>query len=341
MNVLLTGMAGFVGSHVAEHILATTDWNIVGLVSFQHKGCPLRIHDDNYDPHRVRLVYHDLRAPISDRLANQIGPVDVVLNVAADSHVDRSIEDPRGCIENNVSLMLTMLDYARNAKPHIFIQVSTDEVYGPAAQGHRHQEWESHLPSNPYSASKAAQEDIAFSYWRTYWMPVVITNTMNIFGERQDPEKFVPLVLSKVLKGETVQIHGQDGKPGSRFYLHARNQADALVYLVNSFKWGPPSYPRADRPARYHIVGEQEIDNLAMAHLIATIAGRPLKYEIVNFHHSRPGHDLRYALDGSKMASLGWKAPVPFEESLRKTVEWSLQHPEWLDVPKEALCQIA
>lgn len=330
MRVLLTGIAGFVGSHIAEHILKTTDWTITGLVSFQHKGCPLRIHDDNYDRKRVRVIYHDLRSPISDRLAGEIGLVDAVLNVAADSHVDRSITDPRTCIVNNVELMCTMLDYARQVKPKMFIQFSTDEVYGPAAHGHNHAEWETHLPSNPYSASKAAQEDICFSYWRTYGVPVVITNSMNLYGERQDPEKFVPLVISKVMNGETVTIHGQDGKPGSRFYIHCRNAADALVYLVNGFKWGPASYPKADRPARFHVVGEQEIDNLAMAHLIATIVGKPLKYEIVNFHASRPGHDLRYALDGSKLAEYGWKAPVPFEESLRHTVEWTLEHKEWL-----------
>jgi dTDP-glucose 4,6-dehydratase len=331
MRILLTGMAGFVGSHVAEHILKLTDWHIAGLVSFQHKGCPLRIHDDNYDRNRVKLIYHDLRAPITDRVREAIGPVDVVLNVAADSHVDRSITEPRDCISNNVDLMLTMLEYARQVKPRVFLQVSTDEVYGPAAKGHNHMEWEAHLPSNPYSASKAAQEDICFSYWRTYGVPLVLTNTMNIFGERQDPEKFVPLVISKVLNGETVQIHGQDGQPGSRFYLHARNQADALCYLVRSFKWGgPPTYPESDRPARFHVVGEQEIDNLALAQLIAGYIGKPLKYEIVNFHALRPGHDLRYALDGRQIAALGWKAPVAFKDSLCRTIDWALQHPEWL-----------
>lgn len=333
MRILLTGFAGFVGSHVAEHFLANTDWELIGLVSFQHKGSPLRIHTDNYDPQRVRLVYHNLRAPITDRLAKAIGPVDVILNVAADSHVDRSITEPRDCITNNVDLMLTMLDYARQIRPNLFLQISTDEVYGPAEAGQNHKEWEPHLPSNPYSASKACQEDIAFSYWRTYNVPVVMTNTMNIFGQRQDPEKFVPLVMSKVLNGDTVEIHGKDGQPGSRFYLHARNQADALLWLTRRFLRSPvPAYPEAARPARFHVVGEREVDNLNMARLIAGYIGKPLKHKIVNFHASRPGHDLRYALDGTKLAEHGWKAPIAFEESLQRTVEWSLQHPEWLDL---------
>ena len=185
-----------------------------------------------------------------------------------------------------------------------------------------------HLPSNPYSASKAAQEDIAFAYWRTYGVPVVVTNTMNIIGELQDTEKFVPMVIKKVLNGEKVSIHGSlDGDIGSRFYLHARNQADGLLHVLNQ---PVPMYGEALMPEKYNISGEREVNNLEMAQMIADFVGKPLNYEIVDFHTSRPGHDLRYALDSTKIASTGWISPLPLEESLRKTVEWTIAHPEWL-----------
>ena len=219
--------------------------------------------------------------------------------------------------------MLTMLEYIKEYPVEKFIQISTDEVYGPA-DDHNHREGEPHRPSNPYSASKSAQEAICYSYWRTYNLPIVITNTMNIIGELQDAEKFVPMTIKKVLTGEPMTIHASpDGTIGSRYYLHARNQADALLYLLEHHE--PNSYP-ADDIDRFNIVGEREVDNLEMAQMIAKYAERELKYELVDFHSSRPGHDLRYALDGAKMQRLGWTPPTPLEESLRRTVEWTINN---------------
>jgi dTDP-glucose 4,6-dehydratase len=387
-RVLLTGAGGFVGHHTLEHILTTTDWEVVCLDSFRHRGKTDRIrevldgHIDNPDwidpedwSQRVTVITHDLRAPISAQLNHEIGHLDYVISMASESHVDRSCVEPRPFIENNVALVLTLLEWMRGrqenygpdsqwAVPEKFIHVSTDEVYGPAPRGHDHVEGEPHRPSNPYSASKACQEDIVYSYWRTFGLPVAISNTMNIIGERQDPEKFVPLVLSKVLKGETVMIHagapaivrngetifithGVPVRPGSRFYLHARNQADALKFLLETqpfprygetmrtTRTGPgwvtaTSPPLRAEMGRWNVVGEVEIDNLNMAHLIADYAGHELRYELTDFHSSRPGHDLRYALDGSKMRDLGWEPPVPLAESLEHTVRWTLDHPNWL-----------
>jgi dTDP-glucose 4,6-dehydratase len=335
-RVLLTGASGFVGSHVLRHILATTDWEVVCLVSFRHRGLTDRIrlavagYDEGYE--RVTVLTHDLTAPISVVLAREIGPVDYVINVASESHVDRSIEDPAPFIQNNVALMTTMLDYARTTDIDAFLHVSTDEVYGPAPDGHAHQEWvDGHFPSNPYSASKAAQEAIAFAYWRTYGVPLIITNTMNIVGEMQDPEKFVPMVIRRVLLEQEVPIHASaDGAIiGSRFYLHARNQADGLLHALTQpvLAWGDSDYPQ-----RFHIVGEREVDNLGMAQMVAEYVGKPLRYDLVDFHSSRPGHDLRYALDGTKIAATGWRAPYSLEQSLARTVRWTLAHPEWLDL---------
>lgn len=332
-RVLLTGASGFVGSHVLRHILTQTDYEVVCLVSFRHRGLTDRIRlatdavDDSYA--RTRVITHDLTAPVSPVLAEEIGPIDYLLNVASESHVDRSITDPAPFIQNNVALVTNMLDYARKYPVERFLHVSTDEVYGPAEPGHAHREWvDQYFPSNPYSASKAAQESIAFSYWRTYNIPVIITNTMNIVGEMQDTEKFVPMIIKRVLSGETVTIHASPtGEIGSRFYLHARNQADALLFALGQ---GTPMYGEEFVPEKWHVVGEREVDNLEMAQMVADYVGKPLRYELVDFHSSRPGHDLRYALDGKKIADAGWKAPLSLEESLERTVKWTLAHPEWL-----------
>jgi dTDP-glucose 4,6-dehydratase len=325
VRLLLTGIAGFLGSHIAEHVQANTDWEIVGLASFRHRGDSLRTLTFGPD---VTIHHADLTAPISPRLMDLIGPVDYIINAAAESHVDRSIADPRPFIENNVSLAITMLEYAREVKPSAFVQVSTDEVYGPALHGQQHAEWSPILPSNPYAASKAAQEAVAISYWRTYGVPLIITNTMNLIGERQDAEKMVPMAIRGIARGDTLTIHGGPEGIGSRFYLHARNMADALLWLLRS---DPPSqYPAATMPDRYNIVGEREIDNLQLASMIARIMGFTYKYEFVDFHAARPGHDRRYALDGAKLEAWGWKAPLDLEESLRRTIDWTLDHEEWL-----------
>lgn len=360
MHILLTGAAGFVGSHVLRHLLTNTDWEITCPVSFRHKGLPARVASSVCDTDwgdRVNIVHWDMRAPADPLTLHQFRDCDVIMNVASESHVDRSISDPAGFIQNNVALLVHVLDVARAIEPKAFLQMSTDEVYGPAYGDHRHAEWEPAVPSNPYSASKAAQEAIAVSYWRTYDVPVVITNTMNILGEMQDPEKYLPMIVRGLRDGLPITVHtAPDGTPGSRFYLHARNLADAWLYLTRRYTEetpevktlagevmyvpaGPARYSAGGctRPERYHIVGEREVDNIELAHMAGAAMGlsearvntlvRP-----VSFHASRPGHDLRYALDGSKLARIGWKAPVPLEASLERTVRWTLDHPQWLDL---------
>lgn len=337
-RVLLTGVGGFVGSHTLRHLLVNTDWEIVGTDSFKHKGKTDRIVQQldglKRESKRVNIVTHDLTVPFSEQLIDRIGKVDYIISMASESHVDRSIIDPVDFIQNNVDLVLYLLEYAKIAKPEKFIHVSTDEVYGPAPAGHDHKEWETYLPSNPYSASKAAQESIAYSYWRTYGVPLIITNTMNIIGEMQDPEKFIPMTIKRVLAGESMTIHGSpDGKIGSRFYLHARNQADALLHILKKIpviKYNDYQDYEINRPVKFHVVGEKEIDNLRMAKLIAKFVGKPLKYEIVDFHSSRPGHDLRYALDRTRLRDAGWVPPLSLERTLKSTVEWTIKHPEWL-----------
>lgn len=627
--------------------------------SFRHRGDSLRI---TQDPNRYDIFTHDLTTPISDRLINKIGHIDYIINMASESHVDRSITDPVSFCENNFKLALTMLEYARKVKPEFFIQISTDEVYGAALNSHNHKEWETILPSNPYSGSKAAQEAMCISYWRTFSVPVVITNcfsmdsniltenglknydsikegdnvwtldenenfiltevlekikmpsnnemiyintpkvnqlvtpnhrmmikkpkgkprkygeieecqaesllemkgrvriptigkwngekmddkyilgdadeyimstiygwyvsegyyvknentvcfgagskkqqdilinllsyigkpyingrsvritnkelrviveefgtlainkkipdfikkiktesliyflnsaidgdgsvynkiynnrkvtatvyytkseklvedmleigikcgyavrcckrktwnplktlksesfivrfrlpvadieksniskikyndnvwciktktgkvfierngivslsgqTMNMVGEKQDSEKFLPMLINRINAGQEVTIHGNKDVIGSRYYLHARNHADALLFIIENTK--PTMYRDCMNeiivPDRYNIVGEREIDNLSLAKMVADILDKPLIYRLEDFHEARPGHDRRYALDGTKLKNLGWKAPISFKQTLEKTIEWTLQRPEWL-----------
>ena len=331
---LLTGVGGFIGAHTLAHIMHNTDWNLIGLDSFRHKGKTDRITEMlEFHPEwrsRIKVITHDLVAPLSTQLQERIGPIDIVVNMASESHVDRSITDPVPFVKNNVDVTLNMLEYARVIKPEAFIQISTDEVYGPAAVGQYHREWATILPSNPYSASKAAQEAIAISYWRTYGVPVIITNTMNNIGEMQDPEKFVPMLISRIAADEPVIIHGRGPSDcGSRFYLHARNHSDALLFILN-LPIPPYKEFEVDRPAKYNVVGEVEMNNYELASLIAEIMHKPLKCKFVDFHAARPGHDRRYALDGTLLKELGWVPPVPFRDSLEKTVEWTIERPQWL-----------
>lgn len=339
MRVFLTGAGGFIGSHVLEHILARTDWELTVTDSFRHKGRCDRIArildeapDVSYWSGRVRVITHDLAAPFTARQVSGLGEIDLLIAMASQSHVDRSLEDPVPFVRNNVDVILNTLELARTVRPRMVIVISTDEVYGPVIPGVAHREWSPVIPSNPYAASKAAQEAIATSYWRAYGLPVVIVNCMNLFGEMQDPEKFVPMTIGKVARGELVQVHGVPGDIGTRHYLHARNLADALCFIAEAlpatrYGTGEDLIPRPDR---YNIAGPEPVSNLALAQMIADIAGRPLRYELIDFHSARPGHDPHYGLDPSKLAALGWDPPVTFTESLERAVRWTLKHPEWL-----------
>ncbi len=341
-NVLLTGAGGFIGAHVLEHLLENTTWDIVVTDSFRHKGKTDRITNvldtttgvcgPAEREARVRVITHDLTVPFSSQMIDNIGPVDYILALASESHVERSITDPVPFVRNNVDVALSTLEYARAAKPKALIYVSTDEVYGPIHRNDRgHEEWSSILPSNPYSASKAAQEAIAISYWRTYGVPLVIVNCMNLIGERQDAEKYLPTLIASVRDGKTVTVHGTEKEIGTRHYLHARNLADAMLYILNKLPPHPYSATSSmGRPDRYNIVGPDRVSNLELAQMVAKVVGNELLYTLVDFHSARPGHDAHYGLDGMKMQAYGWQLPLTLEESLRRTVEWSLKNPEWL-----------
>ncbi len=331
-RVILTGASGFFGSHLLRHLMVNTDWEFILPCSWEHKGTPERVENaiDGMDKSRVTIITHDLVAPFTPQTKKRFGRIDYILNIASNSHVNRSIDNPGEFIIGNTLLAYNMLELARELKPDIFLQFSTDEVYGVAPEGINHKEWASIVPSNPYSASKAAQEAIAISYWRTYNVPVILTNTMNLFGETQDSEKYTAQLINKINNGEMVTVHGSEGNIGSRFYLHARNGADAVLFILKNLP--PKKYNDGENmlPDRYNIVGDVEMNNLDLAKLVAKMLGKELRYELVDFHKGRPGHDRRYALDGSKLKDLGWNAPLGFEESLQNSINWTLKNPQWL-----------
>lgn len=336
MRILITGACGFIGSHFVEAILKTTDWTIVGLDRIDETSTLERIRDlDAYRQHksRFRFVWHDLRAPINLGIARQIGDVDIALHLAASTHVDRSISRPMDFIDDNVIGMGHVLAWMRHVHTEtVLFNFSTDEVFGPAPDGKAFSEDDPFSPRNPYAATKAAAVELCEAYSNTYGLPIVTTFCMNVIGERQHPEKFLPLVIRKVLRGEKVTIHADPSKtrPARRSYIHARNVWNVVRFLIDNIE-DVLAEPIGWR--RFNIAGHAELDCLELAQTVAAIVGRELAYELVDFHSSRPGHDLRYALSGKKLEKLMFTQPVSFNESLVRTVEWFAKNPQWLDIP--------
>lgn len=323
MKILLTGGCGFIGHHFIEHFLKTTDWDIITLdkLTYAARGFD-RVKDiEAYDDSRVTFLTTDLSHELSEGVVNECKDVDYIIHMAAESHVDNSITNPEPFIISNVLGTMRILELAKqctNLKK--FCYFGTDEVFGPAPNGVNYDVNDRYDCTNPYSASKAGAEQLCLSYEKCYNLPVFIIRSMNVIGERQHPEKFVPLCIRKVLSGETITIHSSADKKisGSRFYIHARNVANAVHFLLD----------KAESRKAYHIRGEEEWSNLELAKTISEIVGKELKYEMTDFHSARPGHDLRYAITDS-MEDLGWVRPMNFKESLESTVRWTLSRPEW------------
>lgn len=339
-KILITGGCGFVGHHMIEHFLKNTKWDIICIdrLDYASEGYD-RLRDIKvFDDKRVKIFAHDIGYPITEGLKKEIGEVDYILHIAAGSHVDNSIKDPVPFIQNNVNSTLYMLEYARELNLKLkglkkFLYFSTDEVYGTAPEGVNYKEGDRFNPGNPYSSSKAASECICQAYANTYKLPVIITNTMNVLGERQHPEKFLPKTINYILKGEKLPIHSNPEKTeaGKRHYIHARNVADGILFILKKVEEYLDNVDSSK--GRFNIVGEKEYDNLTLAKLIASHMGKELLYELVDFHSSRPGHDLRYSLSGEKMKKLGWKHPMSTEESIKRIVQWSLlpENKRWLE----------
>ena len=335
MRALVTGGAGFIGHHVVDALLREGH-SVISLDRLDCSGNQNRLSElipDLRDFFEVRetipspshpefrVMFHDLRAEINPLLVRQIGPVDWVLHLAASTHVDRSIADPMLFVMDNVVGTTNALMFARDQEAK-FLYFSTDEVFGPAPSGTAYREWDRYRSGNPYAASKAGGEEMALAFANTYGLDVRVTHTMNVIGRRQHPEKFVPSTIRKVRDGDEVLIHADPlcTYPGSRFYIDAAEVARSVLFVMKRGRAGD----------KYNIVGEREMDNLEMANRIAEAVGKPLKYKLINFHGSRPGHDLRYALDGEKLVGMGFERRLTIEQSIRETVRWTLDNPHWL-----------
>lgn len=333
IRVLITGATGFIGHHVVEHLLDTTDWELVGLDRIDATSTTERlkaIPSWSERSKRVKFIWHDLRAAVNQLVDRQIGRrIDVVLHLAASTHVDRSIADPMGFVLDNVVGTTNLLEWMRrrDQAPHFF-NFSTDEVFGPAPTGTAYKEHDRYNSGNPYAASKAGAEEMCAAFANTYGLPIYTTHTMNVVGERQHPEKFLPMVIAKLNSGELIQVHANRDrtKAGSRFYIYAKNVAFALKFLVEKAFTG--DLVRGDK---FNIVGEREIDNEELVLEIAQRLGvvQP-NYELVDYHSSRPGHDLRYALDGAKLEAMGCVYPYNLNTALDNIVRWYLANRSWL-----------
>jgi dTDP-glucose 4,6-dehydratase len=338
-RILITGGAGFIAHHVVDKILSTTDWEIVTLDRLDFSGNLNRLKEvveayPEQERKRVKVVHHDLKAELNPEICASIGKIDYISHLAAGSHVDRSIDFPLEFVMDNVVGTAHILDFARKCDNlERFAYFSTDEIFGPAPKGVNYKENDRYNSTNPYSATKAGAEELVVAFENTYGLPSLITHTMNVFGERQNPEKYIPMVIKKVRDNQEVTVHADEKRAvaGSRHYIHAEDVADALLFLYNydisSLK---PDLTGA-KCQKFNIVGRDEIDNLQLAQFIAKAQNKKLNYKMVDFHSQRPGHDLRYALDGRKMAKMGWEPQSAFDR-LEKTIKWTLDNDRWLTI---------
>ncbi len=312
-RVLITGGAGFIGSHYVHHALARhSDWHVTVLDKLTYAGNPANLQDLEGHP-RYRFLKGDIA--VRDDVAKAIGGgCDYLFNFAAETHVDRSIGDAEGFIRTDVYGAYALLEAARSCGMKRFVQISTDEVYGSVEEG-RSREDAPLMPTNPYSASKAAADRLAYSYFATYGLPVLITRASNNFGPRQYPEKVIPLFITNAIEDRPLPLYG-DGQ-NVRDWLYVTDHCEALdVVLLEG------------RPGEvYNIGGGNERRNIEITELILERLGRPRS--LVRYVADRPGHDRRYSLDCAKIRALGWEPRIPFRQALEETIDWYVGNRTW------------
>jgi len=332
MTIFVTGGAGFIGSAVIRYFIANTDYHIVNIdkLTYAANVDNLRSVEDSS---RYRLIQADI---CNESLMNELflkwTPAGVI-HLAAESHVDRSIDGPRVFMDTNILGTYALLNAARNlcsrnsshAARFRFLHVSTDEVYGSLGPEGYFTEQTSYAPNSPYSASKAASDMLVRAWHHTYGLPTVISNCSNNYGPCQFPEKLIPVVILNALHGKPLPIYGTGAN--IRDWLYVEDHARALYEIFCKGRLGET----------YNIGGNQERTNLDLVKSICRILDELLPdaatvphEQLVTFVADRPGHDARYAIDASKIArELNWRPSVTLEEGLRKTVEWYLTHREW------------
>ncbi len=314
-KLLVTGGSGFIGSWLIRYLLHNSpDTSIVNLDLLTYAGNPENLADVEDNP-RYRFVQGDIcdEALVDELMAD----VDACINVAAQTHVDRSITGPGIFITTNVLGTQVLLEAARRHGVKKFVQVSTDEVYGSIEGEGRFRETDNLDPSSPYSSSKAAGDLIALSYYKTYGMPVCVTRCTNNYGPNQYPEKLIPLFILNLSENKPVPVYG-DGL-NVREWIHVEDHSAAVAAILAQGKPGEV----------YNIGSGNELDNITLTKTLLHIMGKP--ESLIQYVTDRPGHDRRYALDSGKIQrELGWQARKPFEQGLRETVEWYLDNPQWV-----------
>ncbi|TSC71988.1 MAG: dTDP-glucose 4,6-dehydratase [Parcubacteria group bacterium Gr01-1014_70] len=311
MKIFVTGVTGFIGSHFGRMALLAGH-SVVGFAR-QSDTRNIRRIDDYRSSGAFRLVFGDITGDISGLLEG----MDAVVHFAARTFVDHSILDPEPFIQSNIVGTYKLLEQARKYKPSVYVQVSTDEVYGTILEG-AYKENACLNPTNPYSSTKAAADMLCLSYWNTYKLPIIITRTENNYGPWQHPQKAIPVFVRNALQNKPLPVYG-DGKH-RRMWLHVEDHCSAILHLLRQGKAGEI----------YHVAGEEELENEELARRILTILGKP--HSLISFvpdHNIRPGHDRRYALNVEKLGSTGWKPSHTLADGLEQTVLWYKNHPEW------------
>jgi len=312
MKLLVTGGAGFIGSNYVRHVLREhPDDRVVNLDKLTYAGNPANLADIARDP-RYAFVQGDV---CDATLVRDVLPgVDAVVNFAAESHVDRSLVEPDAFLKTDVFGVFTLLEAVRELKIPRFLHISTDEVYGSVAEGSS-SEQDPLRPSNPYSASKAAGDLLALSYWRTHGVPVVITRSSNNFGPYQYPEKVVPLFITNAIDDQPLPLYG-DGR-NVRDWLYVLDNCAAIDLVLRRGRDGEV----------YNIGGGHEVENVVLTREILRYTGKP--ETLIRRVTDRPGHDRRYSVDSTKIAGLGWAPRHPFAAALETTVRWYREHETW------------
>jgi dTDP-glucose 4,6-dehydratase len=315
-TVLVTGGCGFIGSNFVRHLLsADPDVSVVNFDCLTYAGNLANL-DDLADHPRYRFVRGNVCDPEAVRAALQ-NNVRHVIHFAAESHVDRSIQDSGPFIRTNVLGTQVLLDAARAAKVERFVQVSTDEVYGSLGPTGLFTEETPLAPNSPYSASKAAADLLVRSYVHTFGFPAVITRCSNNYGPFQFPEKLIPLFITNLLRNESVPVYGDGGQV--RDWIHVLDHCRAVERVWRQGRVGEV----------YNVGGHSEKTNLELTHALLDLLGKPRS--LIRYVQDRPGHDRRYAIDCAKIErELGWRPEVKFEDGLRDTIAWYKSHADWV-----------